>query len=100
MPSKDYQDFVSSCFPASWGADHDGLNFDALLRLSGNELSEAEKLILQAIRKPGHSNNSIEAAGYLRLQAASKLLKKEIRTTQVKRILEAVFLFPLFILRQ
>ena len=99
MSSKDFQDFVRTCFPKTYGEWHDGLDYDALIRLTGNERIEAEKLILANIPKPGHGNNSIEAAGYLRLQSASELLKKEIIRTQVKRWLEAIFLFLLFLFR-
>jgi hypothetical protein len=100
MNSKDYQDFVSSCFPKTYGQWHDGLNVNALFRLAGVELLEAEKLILSNIRRPSHSNNSIEAAGYLRLRSASELLKRELRATQVKRVLEAILLSPLFVMRR
>ena len=99
MSSKDFQDFVRTCFPKTFGEWHDGLDYGALLRLTGDERLEAEKMILVNIPKSVHSNNSIEAAGYLRLQSASELLKKEIKRTRIKRWLEAIFLFLLFLLR-
>ncbi|MCC6501340.1 MAG: hypothetical protein IT313_13825 [Anaerolineales bacterium] len=99
MPSKDFEDFVRTCFPKTFGEWHDGLDIAALLRLVGEEFKEAEKLILSGIPKSGHSNNSIEAAGYLRLQSAGELLKKELKRTKVKRWLEIIFLNLLFIFR-
>ena len=98
MPSKDFQDFVSSCFPTNFGEWHDGLNNSALLKLTGDERIEAERMILNGIRPTWRSNNAIEAAGYLRLRSASALLKREIANTRIKRFLEIVILFPLYII--
>jgi hypothetical protein len=97
MPSKDFQDFTTSCFPKTWGEDHDGLNHDALLRLVGNELSEAEKLILNGISRTWGTNRTIEAAGFLRLHSASKLLRKELVRTQIKGMLASLFILPFLI---
>jgi len=75
MLSKDYQDFISSCFPKSYGEAHNGLNIHALFNLKGNELAEAEKIILERIKDKG--GNAIDAAGYLQLQSAKRLLEDE-----------------------
>lgn len=95
MSSKNFQDFLSSCFPKTWGEDHDGLNCDALLKLAGDELLQAEKLILKNISKTWGTNRAIEAAGYLRLQSASRLLKKELVITEIKRLAASLFIVPL-----
>jgi hypothetical protein len=95
MSSKDFQDFLSSCFPKTWGEDHDGLNYSALLRLTGDELLQAEKLILKGISKTWGTNRTIEAAGYLQLQSASKLLKKELTVTEMKRVAAFLLVLPL-----
>lgn len=96
MPSQDFQDFVRSCFPKTYGDWHDGLNFHALLKLHGDELLEAEKLILKGIPKTWSTNHTIEAAGYLRLQSASEILKREIKVTRIKRFIKLLFLFLLY----
>ena len=68
MSSKDFQDFLSSCFPKDMGKTMMVCNHDVLLRLTGDELLQAEKLILKGISKTWGTNRTIEAAGYLRLQ--------------------------------
>jgi len=97
MSSKDFQDFLSSCFPKTWGEDHDGLNYNALLRLTGDELLQAEKLILKGVSKTWGTNRTIEAAGCLRLQSASKLLKKELLVTKIKRAVAFLFILPILL---
>jgi tetratricopeptide (TPR) repeat protein len=99
MPSKDFEEFLWSCFPKTFGEAHEGLHEGALLRLQGDERIEAERLILAGIGKTWNSNNTIEAAGYLRLQSASKLLKQELRKAQIDRFIESIILFPFYFFR-
>jgi hypothetical protein len=79
MPSKAFQDFYHSCFDTSFGATRDGLNIQALLNLTGNELAEAEQLVLQAIETSVDSR-PLRAAGYLKLRAASAALKQRLNS--------------------
>lgn len=77
MPSQAFQNFYQSCFDTSFGATLDGLNVQALQNLTGDELAEAERLILQAIETSVDSR-PLRAAGYLKLQSASAALKQRL----------------------
>jgi hypothetical protein len=77
MPSKAFQDFYQSCFDTSVGATRDGLNAQALLNLEGDELAEAERLVLQAVETSADPHPLL-AAGYLKLQTASAILKRRL----------------------
>lgn len=99
MPSQDFQDFKRSCFPSNFGEWHDGLNYRALLNLKDEELIEAEKLILNGIPKTWSTNHTIISAGILRLQSASAELKRQLKITRIKRIIELIIFFPLYIFR-
>ncbi len=79
MASKDFEDFRWSCFDPSFYAHHDGLNVAALRRLAGDERAEAERTILAVL--PNTTDvRPIQAAGYLKLHAASEPLKQRLAT--------------------
>jgi hypothetical protein len=69
MPSQEYELFKWSCFDRSFHAVHDGLNVDALLSLTGEELERAEELLLVALPYTTDCR-PFQAAGYLKLTAA------------------------------
>jgi hypothetical protein len=79
MASKDFEDFRWSCFDPSFHAVRNGLDVAALLRLTGDERAEAERLVLDALPSTIDSR-PIQAAGYLRLQAAREILKQRLAT--------------------
>ncbi|NTU61823.1 MAG: hypothetical protein HGB05_00090 [Chloroflexi bacterium] len=80
MPSQTFQDFYQSCFDTSFGATRDGLNVQALLNLEGDELAEAERLVLQAV-ETSVDPRPLCAAGYLKLQAAGAILKRRLKSS-------------------
>jgi hypothetical protein len=77
MPSEDFERFRWSCFDPSFYAGHDGLDVAALRRLTGSERAEAERLVLEALPTTT-DERPIQAAGYLKLQAASAILKQRL----------------------
>ncbi len=79
MARKGFEDFRWSCFDPSFHAVRNGLDLAALLRLTGDERAEAERLVLEALPTTVDSR-PIQAAGYLRLQAASEILKQRLAT--------------------
>jgi hypothetical protein len=78
MPSEDFERFRWSCFDRSFGAGHDGLDVDALLRLTGDERTQAEALVLDVIASGSADERAIQAAGWLRLNAAAPYLKHRV----------------------
>ncbi len=79
MASRDFENFRWSCFDNSFYAHHDGLDVVALQRLIRDERGEAERLVL-AVLPDTTDARPIEAAGHLRLRAASEILKQRLAT--------------------
>src|SRR5687768_16039605 len=85
MPSKDDELFIWSCFPKDVHAAREGLMYDSLLRLEGEERQMAKDLLMGKLT--GFSSwirvedRVIEAVGWLQLEEAVKPLQRLLRFT-------------------
>lgn len=86
MPSEDYERFIWSCFPKDFHAWREGLDTQALVRLSGNEREQAKALLLSEVN--GFLNEGgiegyvadayrvVEAIGWLELEEGIQPLER------------------------
>ncbi|MBL8099281.1 MAG: hypothetical protein JNK81_08865 [Anaerolineales bacterium] len=77
MSSKEFQEFLITCIGIPRYASY--VDEKTLLKLKGEEKSEAIKLLLKELETTEHTN-SIQAAGYLKIPEAAKILKKRLVT--------------------
>jgi hypothetical protein len=86
MSSKDYDQFIWSCFPNDMHAWREGLQFESLLRLTGNERQKASELILSNLQSFLHGakveKRVIESAGWLQLHDATPYLVNLLEISQ------------------
>jgi HEAT repeat protein len=95
MPSQYFEQFYESCFDKSFGIVRNGVNEKAILNLQGDELKEAERLLLQSLGTDKDSySRPVIALGILRSKEAVEPLKKRLETAAgIDRIQIALALF-------
>jgi HEAT repeat protein len=90
MPSPTFNAFYESFFGDPYMAWHDGLDVNSLLALTGDERSEAEKLLLENLADP----RCVTGLGYIQTREALPKLREMLPTAgdyQRTRIVAAIW---------